>query len=163
MEDDREATQIAGGTPGTPPARIVGSPSLANYGGWTASDPLPIMSSGSIVATVPVHAATGEISVRLFVFVDEPVAAETSPLRLSTTGSARDWDVRLTSTGSLRTVCYDRDGVELINSSGAFGMNSRGFTILDLELTQNGSDIDWKTLILDFTNTDTVRDSIPGS
>jgi hypothetical protein len=160
MEDDREATQIAGGIPGTPPGRIIGSPRLGDYDGWTASNPLPTMSSGSIVATVPVHAATGEISVRLFVFVNEPVAAETSLLRLSTTGSAREWDIRLDADGNLRTRCYDNEGTSLLNSWVAFGMNSRGFTIIDLELTQNGSNIDWRTVVLTFDDRDTIRDGI---
>src|SRR5690606_3714020 len=159
-DDNRKATQIDAAHSGTATMTIADTPELGGYQGWTASDPVPVAGTGRFTGVVPRYGSTGEISVRLFVFVDEPVAAETSLLRLSTTGSAREWDVRLTTAGSLRTRCFDGDGTSLLDSSVAFGMNSRGFTIIDLELTQNGSDIDWRTVVLDFDDRDTIRDGI---
>lgn len=155
MEDGQEATQIAAAGSGVAPMKIEGAPTLASYSGWTASDPLPVMASGRLTGVVPSYFSTGEISIRLFVFVDENPAAETSLLHVSTTGSAKEWDVRLTSSGGLRTRAWGPDGASLLDSTAAFAMASRGFTILDLELSEDGSDVDWRTLVIDFNNTQT--------
>ena len=163
MEDDKEATQIAGGTPGTPPGRIIGSPRLGDYDGWTASNPVPTMATGAIVGTVPRYGSTGQISVRLFVYMPSGgVTTETSLLHLRTTGSAPTWEILLDADGNLRTRCFDFEGTSLLDDWSAFSMNTRGFVILVFELSQDGSDVDWRTRVLDFTNTDTKDDPIFG-
>lgn len=163
MEDDREATQIAGGIPGTPPGRIIGSPRLGDYDGWTASNPLPTMATGAIVGTVPSYSDTGQISVRLFVYMPSGgVTTETSLLHLRTTGSAPTWDIRLDADGNLRTLCLDSEGTSLLDDWSAFSMNTRGFVILNFELSQNGPNVNWRTQVLDFDNRDTKDDPIFG-
>lgn len=162
-EDGKEATQVASSGGGVSPARVTGTPSLGNYDEWTASDPIPTMEAGTIAGPVPVTAFTGETSIRLFVFAESgSVTAETSLLHLRASGTVAMWDVRITSAGKLRTRAYDRDGTSLLDDTSSSTLFGAGFTILDLELVQDGSDIDWKTLVLDITNTDTISDTIPG-
>ena len=164
MEDGKEATQVASSGGGVPPARVAGTPSLGDYDEWTASDPIPTMASGTISGPVPVTAFTGEISIRLFVFAASgSVTTETSLLHLRASGSVAKWDVRITAAGNLRTRAYALDGTSLLDDTSGTSLSGLGFAIIDLELTQDGSDIDWKTLILDIANTDTIRDTIPGT
>lgn len=170
MEDSAEATQIAASDSTVAPARIIGSPKLADYSDWTATDPVPTMSTGRIVGAVPSYAATGAISVRMFVFMPSGgVSAETSLLHLQTSGTVTAWEVRLNAAGNLITKAWDNTGAPVDDGAGnldseiTFDLDSLGFCILDLELSQNGSDIDWATKILDFTNTDTINTTIPGT
>jgi hypothetical protein len=158
-EDDTEATSLESGLAGKPPMRVSGVPTLASYSGWTASDALPKMDTGKFVGPV-IASATGELSVRAFVFVDDAVAAETSLLYVRCTGTAPEWDVRLTTAGDLRTRAFDPDGASLVDVTGVTGMNSKGFTIIDLELTQVGSDISWARKTIDITALMTVNDAI---
>lgn len=161
MEDAEEATQVAAAHSGVPPMTIVGAPEMAGYQDWTASDPVPVAETGGFTGFVPAYAPTGQISVRMFVYVTELPAAESSLLRVDTTGSARSWDVRLTSAGSLRTRCFDSAGTSILDSSAAFNMHTRGFCFVRLELTQSGSNVEWDTVVADFDNRDTIHDSIP--
>lgn len=168
MEDGAEATQVAAAGSSAPAARIVGSPTFADYSGWTASDPLPTMASGAIIGTVPDYTPTGEISVRLFVFMPSGgVTTDTSLLHVRTSGTAAAWEIRLNAAGNLTTKAWDDNGVPIDDGAGnldtefAFDMDSLGFTIVNLELSQDGSDVDWRMLVIDFVNTATISDTIP--
>jgi hypothetical protein len=156
FEDAAGASSIASGLPGGTPMKITGTPTLADYSGWTASDPLPVMGSGKFVGNIPAN--TGELSIRLFTFVRTAVAAETSLLRLVTSGTAPLWDMRLTTGGDLRMRIFDSAGASLEDVTGDVNLNSAGFCIVQLDLVQNGADIDWSYGVIDFTNTDTIDD-----
>jgi hypothetical protein len=169
LEDGEEATQIAGGVSGTPPARITGSLALADYDGWTASDPIPTMKTGAITGTVPAYPATGEATVRMFMYMPGgAVEAETSLLRVKTTGSAATWEIRLLANGNLRTSAWGSDGAAIddgagpLNTEVAFNMDARGFALAALELRQDGPDINWRTWVLDFDNRDTYTEPAIG-
>lgn len=169
MEDGAEATQIASMTDGVPPMRVGGVPTLAGYSNWTASDPIPVMAAGSLTGYIPAYTSTGKISVRMFVFMPSgAVTAETSLLYIRTTGTAAIWEVRLLANGNLRTLAWDDSGAAIDDGAGnlgsevAFDLDSRGFTFLALELTESGSNVNWATSVLDFTNTDTYTEPIPG-
>lgn len=174
MEDQAEATQIAGGRVGVPPGRVQGSPRMAGYSGWTASDPVPEMNTGAFTFSVPPYAPTGAIRVRMFVyFTSGAVQSETSLLEVHTTGSIPRWELRVTTTGGLRTKAWYPDGTpvddgpfvdfengaldaEFINAVGG-----RGFVLLDFSLEQVGSNLRWVTEVFDFANTDTVDTLFP--
>jgi hypothetical protein len=166
LEDGAGARQAAAGVPGVQPARIFGTPNMAGYSNWTASDPLPIMASGSITAFVPRYTATGEISIRKFVFVQSAVSSETSLLHVRTNGNPAQWEVRLLADGSLRTKAWDSSGAPVDDGAGpldgaaAFGMNSRGFALLQLTLTQDGGNVDWAVSVFDFDNRDKLGDVV---
>lgn len=163
LEDETEATQAASALPNGTPAVITGSPTMGDFADWTATDPLPTMGTGTIKGVVPPYTGTDEISIRLFVFAASgSVTTETSLLHLSLNGGTISRvDVRIDSSGQLRTRAYSANGTSILDSTHAFAMFSLGFTILDLELSKNGTGVDWRTLIIDFTNTDTINDSIP--
>jgi hypothetical protein len=163
MEDASDAASIASGLAGHSAMKIIGVPQLGNYNEWTASDALPTMGTGRLVGQIAPYTETGEISTRAFVFVQTAVAAETGLIQLTTTGTARTWEIRLQPDGDLRTRAWADDGSSLLDNTTAFSMNSIGFCLVVLELTQSGSDVTWKTLVQDFTNTDTVRDGAPGT
>jgi hypothetical protein len=116
------------------------------------------------------YSAGDEAMIYMFVFVDEAPAAETSLLKVTTTGTARTWEIRLLTNGNLRTKAWGADGAPLTDSSShglgdevAFQLLPRGFLMLKLQLVQDGSDIDWETSIIDFTNTDTINTSLTTS
>lgn len=159
-EDGTVAQQIAAAGAAAAPMAITGSPTLASDGEWTASDPLPEMATGTFTGTVPAYTATGELSIRMFVFVDENPSSEASLLRVTTSGTSAIWEVLLTTAGGLRTRAWDRDGNSILDHTSAFDMVSRGFTQLDLELSEDGADIDWFTRVIDFINTQTIDDPI---
>ncbi|MEV4672161.1 hypothetical protein AB0K34_10965 [Actinomadura sp. NPDC049382] len=162
MEDGAEATQIAASNSAASPMVVTGAPELGSNSEWTSSDPLPVMESGRLTGTTPGHVFTGENSIRLFVWVQENPPVETSLLQVVCVGgTVRTIDVRLDSTGALRTRAYDANGNSLLDSTMAFNMHTLGFTILDLELTQSGSNVAGRTLVIEFTGGDTIRDSIP--
>lgn len=169
-EDGEEATSIASGRPGDPPMRIEGAPALADYDNWTASGAMPTLNTGRFSGTVAPYSAGDEAMIYMFVFVDEAPAAETSLLKVTTTGTARTWEIRLLTNGNLRTKAWGADGAPLTDSSShglgdevAFQLLPRGFLMLKLQLVQDGSDIDWETSIIDFTNTDTINTSLTTS
>jgi hypothetical protein len=149
------ATQVAGF-----PMRISGTPQLASYSEWTGSDALPVMTGASFYGRVPSWTPTGSASAYMFCFVDEAVAAETSLLHVTTSGTAKTFDIRLLANGNLRLKAYDDDGVAIDDGAGNldaelnFDLNPRGFLMLGLHLLQSGTSIKWFLAINDFTNTD---------
>lgn len=162
MEDSSEATQIASGLPGGLPMTVQGTPELGGYSGWTSTDPVPTMGGGRLAGQVAPYNATGEIIVWMFVFVDEPPSAETSLLRLSTTGTIREWDIRLQTDGDLTLRAYGPDGEALLDRdiSDADTL-PRGFFYLALELRQTGSHVGYLLRIGDFVNTIALSDEFP--
>jgi hypothetical protein len=160
-EDAAGASTIASGIPGYPPMQIIGSPELASNEEWTAAGPLPVMKDGRFTGIVPAYTPTGEISVPVgLVNVTSPVAAETSLLHVVTTGTARTWEIRVDAAGNLRTRAFDEDGGSLLNDVAAFAMNSRGFVAVILELTQDGADVDWRTVVVDTPENGTISDVV---
>lgn len=161
-EDGSVATEIASGLPDAPPMVITGVPDLASYSGWHSSDAMPTMGTGRFSGVVPSYTATGTILVYMFVFIDSAVAAETSLLKVVTSGTARTWDVRLKPDGAMRVLAEDSSGANIDDGAGnlgasiVFDMNSRGFVIVDLELKQDGSDVAWGINTTDFLTDDTI-------
>jgi hypothetical protein len=162
MEDGDQAQQVAASVNTTPAMQITaGTPDLAAFDEWLASENLPEMRDGRMAADVPVHAATGEISIRVFVDVRAAVAAETSLLQVLCNGSIRSWEIEILTDGTLRTAAHNTSGTEVLNEIfSTADMNNRDFVVLDLELVQDGSDVDWATVLLEFDNTLNIRESI---
>jgi hypothetical protein len=164
LEDLAEATELASNATQVAgfPMRYTGSPELASYDGWTASAAMPTMNGATFTGTVRGYTATGESSVYFFLFVDTAVASETRLFSVRTTGTARNFDVYLTTAGALRVRAQDDDGSAIDDGGGnldtatTFDLNSRGFVMLGLQLTQDGSDVDWELTMSDFTNTDVM-------
>jgi hypothetical protein len=103
-EDGANANAIASGLTGGVPMAIVGTPTLANYTGFPSSQPIPTMAAAgttsSLVGNVPQYTATGSWQVRCLVAATTVPSASTM-LRVVTSGTARTWDLIITTVGGL--------------------------------------------------------------
>lgn len=148
-QDPSGGLELSSAIPGLPAMKIVGTPNLAAYDGWAASDPLPTMNLARHVGPVPGYTPTGEILIR--VFYDIPAGAEngTQILGFPSTGSASRWAVtyETASGGTLRLIVSDDDGVELVNQNVGFAVTGSKFSF-SLEITRVNPDLDWLMLVV---------------
>jgi hypothetical protein len=156
MEDGTDATFFASAIPGGKPMTVfAGSPSLAAYDGFACSDPLPTFDSATdLRAPVPSHAATGESQVRGLVSfpVGGTIADNTEIISVNYTGSADHWQVRYNTGGGLTVRAFDSNGTSLLTDGPwAFGIDGDD-VLLSIELTQNGSDIDYAVATWDIAD-----------
>lgn len=133
MEDAAGSTSLNSPMDNVDPMVIHGSPTLATYSDWAASDPLPTMGtgghfSGSIPPYNPRSGSNLSISsAQFFLHMGAAVAAETSLLKLNSTGTVTTWDVRLTTAGQLRVRAYSDDAVSLLDyTTVAFNFDDGG-------------------------------------
>lgn len=150
MEDDVGATTFASALPTQPSMSVPSSGvSRAAYSDWEASAPLPTYTSGTSRVRLTAYTATNYIFTRLFALV--PAGGVTGTDRLfgfTTTGTARTWSLFVNTAGSLDLRAYDADGVQLFASGfSAFAINGVPRHI-GVELTQNGSNVDWSVLVV---------------
>lgn len=59
MEDEQAATQLASSLSGQPAATFLGDVTPAGYAGFAGSLPLPLLTAGTITATMPAYTDTG--------------------------------------------------------------------------------------------------------
>ncbi|MGH3585938.1 MAG: hypothetical protein ACRDQ0_06410, partial [Pseudonocardia sp.] len=169
LEDGKESTTIASGRAGHPAMKISGTPALADYDDWTASQAIPTMNTGRFWTPVPTYTATGETMVYFFFLFEGAPAAETNLIRLFTTGTARRWDLSMLTTGDVRLKAWDSDGSAISDGGGLLddllgvGWDVIEFLFLALEFTQDGSDIEWSVALRDFGPTDTISGGLTGS
>ncbi|GAA2609645.1 hypothetical protein SMC26_39460 [Actinomadura fulvescens] len=164
LEDSSNSTSFAGARPGVQPGRIEGTPALASYDGWTASDPIPEVRDGRLTFVPPYRTPNGTLSVRMFLYIAKAITqAETSLLYLETTENAPKFDVLLKSDGSLRVQVADGYDVLLHDTIVTFKMNQRGFVILQVDMVRNftTNDLHCSVKVTDFNNDDTIEDGAP--
>ncbi|GGQ07809.1 hypothetical protein BKA00_007434 [Actinomadura coerulea] len=162
LEDGKGSEAFAAASPGTLPALYYGSPDLAASNEWTASDALPVLESGMVYARVRAYAATGESVVRCFMWVQEAPAAETSLCWIDTTGT-HSFEVKMDAFGAFRIIVRNRTG-DVVTTTGAisFDMVTRGLTMFQVELSQQGTGVKWRVRVLDFAETDRVGQGVSG-
>lgn len=144
-EDGPDATEIASALGGPPMVLAVGTPDLASHTGFKCSAPLPTFNGSQWSGVVPVYPATGDVQVFFLMQVPDGGALdEEGIINVNTTGTVARWSIRYDSagTGNLRIVAIDSGGSEVLNSSINFGVNGKLLRV-DLELHQDGSDVDW--------------------
>lgn len=153
MEDATGATSLGSGLDGHPAMKITGSVTPAAYDEWTASDPIPTIGTGSLKATVPTYTATNYAFLRFFAAV--PAAGVASTQRLisfTQTGTAKTWSLYLSTAGSLDLRAYDDDGTQILSTGFlVFAVNGEKKSI-GIELTQDGSDIDYTLFVYDVSD-----------
>jgi hypothetical protein len=71
MEDPSGSTKLATGFPAGSPMTLSGSPTLAEYAGFLASDPLPDLTSGSLAGGVALYADPTATQVRFLAFIPQ--------------------------------------------------------------------------------------------
>lgn len=150
MEDGDDSTGLASAFDGHASVQLTGAVTPAAYSDWPASDALPAVDTGSMRVTVPTYTATSYLFVRFFAAV--PAAGVVSTQRLisfAQSGTAAKWSVYVNTSGNLDLRAYDNEGTQ-IHASGffAFGINGAQKSI-GVELTQDGSDIDYTLFVYD--------------
>lgn len=160
MEDVAGSASLASAQPTATPMTFSGTPRLADFSDWLASDALPTANTATFRARVPRYTVTGETSIRFFCNVGAAVPATYQELvRLSCTGTASNWWVSLKSDGSLRLISKDDSDNTLVDTGdvSGFAMNTAGLSTITIELTQSGSDVVWNlvaTYVLNGTSND---------
>ncbi|GGU13316.1 hypothetical protein [Streptomyces violascens] len=146
-EDGSAAVSFASAHAGESPMVVSGSVNPATFSGWSASDPLPTFTTTTAIVrgSVVPYAATDWAFLRTFVFIPTAVASSVRLLSFTTTGTARTWTLFLDPSG-LTLKAYDVEGTEILNSGALFDLigQPRQFGV---ELTRNGTGIDWRIIV----------------
>lgn len=147
-EDGDGATQVASASPAPPMQLPPGGVALAQSTAIPGSAPLPVLSAGGTLTGPVPSAPDGGVYVRtVMAFPPSGVLADgTILLRVLTTGTARQWDLKFTIFGGdsvLNVRAFDSQGTLLAE----FNPGGVGFDVFDqrvkfeLDLTQVGSDV----------------------
>lgn len=149
-EDDAGATEFASALPGHPPMTFTGTAEVASFTDFKASAAIPVAGAAQWTGTVPTYTGTGFAQVRFLMAV--PVAgvgAEATVCRVRTDGTAPRWDLSVLPAGTLRLRIFDVDDV-LLTDSGVLGFSVNGKLLrVSIELTQDGSAVDWAVVTLE--------------
>lgn len=152
-EDGKDATTLASAL-GGPAMSMTGDTDMASYADFKASNALPVTKAGSWSGDVPPYTATGEVQLRWVMHAPSTEIVNLGLIaQLQTTGTSGNWEVKYRTGGGLSLEVWS-GGTQLFDS-GAIA-----FTVLDvdvmvsLELTQNGSNVDWKLATLQVGDTD---------
>jgi hypothetical protein len=151
-EDGTDATEIASALAGHPPmfiTPVTDSPSMASFTDFKCSAPLPTFNGSQWVGPVPSYTSTGDIQVWFLMAVPAGGSVDAQGvMTVRTIGTAPEWRVLYESDGSLTVQAYAADGTQLLTNTAAFDVNGRLLRV-DLELSQNGSDVDWDLATLE--------------
>lgn len=142
-EDGKDATTLASGL-GGPPMTLAGTTELASYSGFDASAALPVTKAGYWAGEVPGYTATGFIQVRWVMNIPTSEPVDLGILtQLHTTGTSGFWEVKYRVGGGLSLEVWS-GGTQILDSGAiAFDLVDTD-SMISLELTQNGSNVDWK-------------------
>lgn len=143
-EDEEGATRIASGLSGGEPMTITGAVKLADYSEFSASEPVPTFTTGSISGRV---AGTTSNYLRVMALVkvpDNPLSADTTLITLVTSGVAARWYLDMSTTGALKLRATTNFGVSLLDSGWFTLAANGGQYALGIYLIQNGANVDWQ-------------------
>lgn len=148
LEDGEDATGIAPGRPRLTPGTIVGSPQMASYSDYLASDSLPSLdATGGYIFNLPFYSVNAGSAIRFFFKpTDDGPGAVTRLISVRTTGTAARWEIELSADGhSYQIRAYDVNGESLL-TDGFNSILSVDFgepVFVNLFLTEDGSDVDY--------------------
>ncbi|MGH3599817.1 MAG: hypothetical protein ACRDQH_06000, partial [Pseudonocardiaceae bacterium] len=144
-EDGKSATTLASAV-GGPPMALAGTTDLASYTEFDASAPLPVTKAGAWTGVVPSYTATGEVQLRWVMHVPSNEVADLGLIAQLQT-PAVNWEVKY-RTGSALSLEGWSGGAQVLDSGPmAFDLIDQDVEV-SLELTQSGSNIDWKLAVL---------------
>ncbi len=150
MEDADGATSFAAaiGDDGTGQFTMTaavehGPPKAAANTDFIASFPLPTVGGCELYGAVPWRPSTGELSLTMLIgFPDSGITHRQPLIFLDVSGSSDWWWIEYQTGGDLIVLCEDRYGTLKVEDAVAFGVDGvRG--LLQLDLTQDGSDVDY--------------------
>ena len=143
-EDGENAVSLAAASPDTKPMTITGTPSLAAYSGFVASEPIPEVGTSKWVGTVPSHTVTGTVVVRFLVYIPASGMADNDVMaRVNCTGGTiRRVDLLWTAPGSVQLMAYDAEGGVIHNGTEFYVTAIDKTWRMSVELVQDGGDVD---------------------
>lgn len=147
-EEDDSATTIGAATASTLNASFYPAgkmPDFATNSDFLCSAPLPKLNGATVVCAIPTYdTSAGKVQARILFSVPAGgIPADESVIRLFTQGDSALWDVVLQADGNLRVDAYNSSGIQIL-VGGAIGFALNGKQIrMSLELTQNGSNVDY--------------------
>lgn len=113
MEDETGSTQFASAVSGVQAARISGSPTLADYTGFVASDALPNIKSGSKVIYKLPRGTSGGWVVEFLISAPSGITNGAVILSFNTNGTDRKFELSYPSTDNLTLKSFDLDGTQI--------------------------------------------------
>lgn len=144
MEDGEDSTTVASGLDGGSPLSIVRSPTLADFDGFIASEPVPTMQTGQFTGVIPDYPNSDVWQTQFMLHVPSGgISQRGTLLEMTTTGTARRWQLRLTTAGDFQVLVLSETGATLYDSTIVFDVNGEKNRV-EFRVTQNGSDIDWR-------------------
>lgn len=156
LEDESGATSIASGLSGGPAMSISGAPELASDDStFFASGPLPVMgATSSFSGAVVPFTATGTVQLTFLMHIPAAGATDASVIAwIATTGTAPRWELRYDTAGSggLTMRAFDSTGAVILSSGAGFVVNGKPL-IVEVELVQDGADVDWRIATTGYTD-----------
>ncbi|MEU8055718.1 hypothetical protein [Microbispora bryophytorum] len=150
-EDAKGSTALASATPGGSPMRIKGAPTLAQFGDFVASAPIPLLSDSEWTGTVPTYTVTGETQVRFLLHVPSTGTVNNQTIiRIRTQGTAKLWHLNYGTGGALQLQAFAGDNGGGVLDTGMVSFDIDGKLLrVSIELTENGSNIDWAVATLE--------------
>lgn len=154
-EDGRDSTGIASGLADGIPMQVVRTPRYATFDDIASTAPLPELATSYWFGSVKPYTGTGDIYVSMLIHVPDGGTVDQDPFfQVHTSGTARYWNVRYGSGGTLQIEAYDTD-INVLLNTGPIGFNMDGQNLrVALSLSENGSGgVDWNIATLAVGNT----------
>ncbi len=144
-EDVDGATRIASGIGGPPMTFKGATPTFGQFTDFKCSEALPTLNNSWWTGPVPTYTGTGKVQVWFLLHV--PTGAATvgqDIITVYTTGTAAGWKlIYAASDGGLKLQAFDAAGT-VVADSGTIGFFVNDKLIrVDIELQQNGANVDW--------------------
>lgn len=141
LEDAVGSEALAAGMAGRRPAKVTAGAALAAYDGFVASEPIPALHTGRIVAVLPAAAVTGTAQVRWLTRIPAGTPNGAVLARVRTTSSLGWVDVCYSTGGGWFARVYNNLGVlGHTSSTYGFALDDRDLRV-SLELAQSGGDV----------------------
>lgn len=151
-EDSSSATQFASAFAGAAPLVIAGSGvTPASDSACSSSDPIPVLTTGKLVGSVPGYTGTGAVSLRFVTTVPSGGMTGTNHVLslLCSGGNLSKVSVMVDASGDCWFLAYDFSGTEVSgNTPVAFGMNGKTLTV-GVDVSQSGSDVSARIYMFD--------------
>src|SRR4030042_440991 len=148
-EDGGNSSTIASALSEAPSMVIAGTPLYASYSNFKASSPIVSIDTARLTGNVPSYTSTGEIQVRFIInFPASGLVNNDVLFSVYTLGTLVRFDLIWTTAGGLSIAAYDVNGASL-GTGGPGGFSAVDIDYrLSIELTQNGSDVDWGVYVI---------------
>jgi hypothetical protein len=163
-EDQSGSTVIASGLPGGTPLNMIRSkPDFGRSSDFACSAALPTLNDASWGGSIPNHTYTAKLQIRFLLGVplngigtvsDETIVA------VGTTASAAEIALLVTTSGKLRLVINDRDGLGVLDTGALSTFETNGNLLrVSVEVQQSGSNVAWAVRTLNAVTREYLTDS----